>query len=148
MPTVARLIVPSLLLLAACGGESAPLSASGVTLVAPIPGQDRTVGYLTLANRGSVPLTLNRVTSREFANVEMHATIVDDGVAGMQRLDSITIAEGGSIAFEAGGRHLMLIGPREALEPGDTVTLEFHSDQPGLLILSAPLQSRMAGGDD
>lgn len=148
MRTMARLIVPSLLMLAACGGESAPLSASGVTLMAPIPGQDRTVAYLTLSNRGSVPLTLNRVTSPEFASVEMHATIVDGGVAGMQGLDSITIAEGASIDFEAGGRHLMLIGPREALEAGHTVTLEFHYDQPGLLILSAPLQSRMAGGGD
>ena len=130
------------LALVACAGEQMPLSASGVTILEPIPGQDRTVAYLTLDNAGHVPITLNRVTSPQFAAVEMHATILDDGVAGMQALDAITIAEGSSVAFDTGGRHLMLIRPRESLEVGDQVTLEFHHEPPGLLILSAPLRSR------
>lgn len=142
-----RRIASMLLCLSACGSESMPLSASDVTVLEPIPGQDRTVAYLTLDNGGERPVTLNRVTSPQFRTVEMHATIIDDGIAGMQSLDSITIAEGSSIAFEAGGRHLMLIEPRDLLEAGDTVTLEFHHDQPGLLILSAPMRSRMQGGN-
>lgn len=143
----ARRIASMMLVLSACGGEPMPLSASDVTVLEPIPGQGRTVAYLTLDNGSDVPITLNRVTSPQFRTVEMHATIVDNGVAGMQSLDSITIAEGSSIAFEAGGRHLMLIEPRDLLEAGDAVTLEFHHDQPGLLILSAPMRSRMQGGD-
>jgi copper(I)-binding protein len=136
-----------MLSLGACGGEPVPLSASDVTVLEPIPGQDRTVAYLTLDNDGDLPITVNRVTSPQFRTVEMHATIVDDGVAGMQSLDSITIAEGSSIAFEACGRHLMLIEPRDLFEAGDSITLEFHHDQPGLLILSAPMRSRMQGGN-
>lgn len=135
-------LVTACLAAVACGDERMPLSASGVMILEPIPGQDRTVAYLTLENAGSVPITLNRVTSPQFAAVEMHATILDNGVAGMQALDAITIAEGASIAFDTGGRHLMLIRPREALEAGDEVTLEFHHDPPGLLILSAPLRTR------
>lgn len=134
----------TLLLLCACGGETMPLSASDVTVLEPLPGQDRTVAYLTLDNAGDVPVTVSGVTSPQFRAVEMHATIIDNGVAGMQALDAIMIAEGSSIAFEAGGRHLMLIEPRDLLEAGDAVTLEFHYDQPGLLILSAPMRSRMA----
>ena len=144
--TAARLLLPviavSSLLPAACGDEPMPLAASRVTIFEPIPGQDRTVAYLTLDNNGNVPITLDRVTSPQFAAVEMHATILDDGVAGMQALDAVTIAEGSSIVFGAGGRHMMLIAPREPLRAGDTVTLELHHDQPGLLILSAPLTSR------
>jgi copper(I)-binding protein len=131
-----------LLLIGACGGETMPLSASEVTVLEPLPGQDRTVAYLTLDNGSDLPVTVNGVTSPQFRAVEMHATIIDNGVAGMQSLDEITIAEGSSIAFEAGGRHLMLIEPRDLLEAGDTVTLEFHYEPPGLLILSAPLRSR------
>lgn len=133
-------------MLAACGegAESpVPLQGSGVTILEPVPGQDRTVAYLKLDNRGRVPLTLDRVTSPQFAAVEMHATILDDGVAGMQPLDAITIAERSSIEFSAGDRHLMLIRPRQALVAGDDVTLEFHYDQPGLLILRAPMQRRL-----
>jgi len=137
----------SLLLVVACGGEPMPLSASGVTVLEPIPGQDRTVAYLTLDNGGDVPITLNRVTSPQFRAVEMHETIFDNGVAGMLSLDAITIAEDSSMAFEVGGRHLMLVEPHDLLGAGDTVTLEFHYDQPGLLILSAPMRSRMQGGE-
>lgn len=144
-PVFRPAIVAACLVLAGCGGEPMPLSASGVTILEPIPGQDRTVAYLTLDNAGDLPITLTRVTSPQFAAVEMHATILDDGVAGMQALDAITIAEGSSIVFEAGGRHLMLIAPRDPLAAGDEVTLEFHHDPPGLLILSAPLSSRRAG---
>lgn len=138
-------VVSFMLIVAACGDERLPLSASDVTILEPIPGQDRTVAYLTLDNRGNAPVTLIRVTSPQFGAVEMHATILDDGIAGMQPFDAITIAEGSSIGFEAGGRHLMLIEPRDALRAGDTVTLEFHYDQPGLLILNAPVRSRMSG---
>lgn len=137
------LAASALLAVAACGDQSAPLAASEVVIMTPIPGQDRTVAYLTLENRGTLPLTLDRVTSPQFDMVEMHATIVDGGVTGMQALDALTIAEGSIVEFSAGGRHLMLIAPHEALETGDTVTLEFHHDRAGLLILSAPLQSRL-----
>ena len=143
----ARRLASLMLLLVGCGGEPVPLSASDVTILEPIPGRDRTVAYLTLENNGETPVTLSRVTSPQFSRVEMHATILDHGVARMQAIDAITIAEGSGIAFEAGGRHLMLIEPRDLLEAGDTVTLEFHYNQPGLLILSAPMRSRMQGDD-
>lgn len=147
-----RPLLPALLLLAACAEDGALLTASGITAMAPLPGQDRTVAYLTLENRGSVPVTLQRVSSRQFATVEMHATIVDDGIAGMQLLDGITIAEGSRVEFTAGGRHLMLIAPHEPLAVGDPVTLQFHYDQPGgqagLLVLSVPLEARLPQGDD
>lgn len=141
----ARRLALLALLLFGCGGEPLPLSASNVTILEPIPGQDRTVAYLTLRNNGESPVTLSRVTSPQFRRVEMHATILDDGVAAMRALDAITIAEGSGVTFETGGRHLMLIEPRDRFEAGDTITLEFHYDQPGLLILSAPMRSRMQG---
>jgi copper(I)-binding protein len=143
----ARRLASLALLLVGCGGEPMPLSASDVTILEPIPGQDRTVAYLRLENNGEAPVTLSRITSPQFRRVEMHATILDDGVAGMQALDAITIAESSGVAFEAGGRHLMLIDPSDQFEAGDTITLEFHYDQSRLLILNAPMRSRTQGDD-
>jgi periplasmic copper chaperone A len=136
------------LIVAACGGDPAPLAASGVTILAPMPGHRMTVAYLSLENRGSTAVTLTRVTSPQFSSVEMHATIVDDGVAAMTSFDSITIAGQSNIDFAVGGRHLMLLAPHGELVPGDEVTLQFHYDQAGLLHLTAPLQSRMARNED
>lgn len=135
-------------LIAACGGDPQPLSASGVTVLAPLPGQRQAVAYLSLDNHSVAPITLTRITSPQFESVAMHATIVDDGIAGMQSLDSITIAENSRVVFDVGGRHLMLQSPRETLRAGDDVTLEFHYDETGVLQFKAKLQSRGAGNGD
>lgn len=135
-------------IVAACSGDPAPLAASGVTILAPMPGHAMAVAYLSLENRGTTPVTLTAVTSPQFSNVEMHATIIADGVAAMTSLDSITIAGQSNIEFAMGGRHLMLLAPHKALVPGDEVTLQFHYDQAGLLHLTAPLRSRMARNED
>lgn len=135
-------------LIAACGGDPLPLSVSGVTVLAPLPGQQQTVAYLSLDNHSVAPITLTRITSPQFESVAMHATIVDDGIAGMQSLDSITIAENSRVVFDVGGRHLMLLSPRETLRAGDDVTLEFHYDETGVLQLNAKLQSRGAGNKE
>lgn len=134
-------------LVAACGSEAPALSASGVTILAPLPGQQTAVAYLSLENHSVAPITLTGITSPQFESVAMHATIIDDGIAGMQSLDSITIAENSSILFDVGGRHLMLMSPRQTLSAGDEVTLEFHYDQTGLMRLDARLQSRDARSD-
>lgn len=139
----ARAVAALSLCFAACHGDPAALLASDVSILAPIPGQDRTVAYLTIENRSSLPVTLEHVTSPQFATAEMHTTIVDGDMTGMQAVDSITIAEESSLRFAAGERHVMLIGPAASLRAGDVVTLEFKLDRPGTLVVQAPLQSRM-----
>jgi periplasmic copper chaperone A len=132
--------------LAACGTDDAtPLTASGASIVAPLPGQDAVVAYLTLHNESPTPLVVARVTSPEFASVEMHATVFGNGMAEMIPLDAITIAEHSAVDFAAGGRHLMLTEPVEALAPGDEVTLEFHYGGDRSLAVQAPLQPRAPG---
>lgn len=144
----ARRLALALLLLAACGTDdaAAPLSASGVSIFAPLPGQEAVVAYLTLYNEASSPLVVARVTSPEFASVEMHATVLGDGMAEMIPLDAITIAGDAAVDFTAGGRHLMLTDPVQSLAPGDEVTLEFHYGGDRLLVVQAPLQPRELGG--
>jgi periplasmic copper chaperone A len=132
--------------LAACGtDEAAPLTASDASIFAPLPGQDAVVAYLTLHNEGPTTLLVARVTSPEFASVEMHATVVGNGMAEMIPIDAITIAEESAVDFAAGGRHLMLTDPVQALAPGDEVTLEFHYGDRSLAV-QAPLQPRAPGG--
>jgi copper(I)-binding protein len=140
--------VAALLLLAGCGvDDDAPLSASEVSIFAPLPGQEAVAGYLTLHNEGPMPLAIARVTSPEFASVEMHATLIDDGMAEMIPLDAITVAEHSSVEFSSGGRHLMLTEPVHSLAPGDEVTLEFHYGGGRSLVVQAPLQPRLAGAE-
>jgi copper(I)-binding protein len=134
-------------LIAACGADDDPalLSASDLTVLAPLPGQESVVAYLTLENNGSMPLVISLVTSPEFATVEMHATVFGEGMAEMILIDAITVAEDSAVEFSMGNRHLMLMDPVESLAPGDDVTLEFHYGGNDLLSVRAPLEPRTPG---
>jgi hypothetical protein len=141
---VIRTVVPPLLVvLAACGAEEAqPLTVSEVSVFAPLPGQATAVAYFSLRNATPSAVTLRQIASPDFAAVEMHTTYFDNGVAHMQALEFLTIAERSEIDFTPGGHHLMLMRPLADLEPGDVVTLEFYYDDEGLLSLRAPVKSR------
>ena len=130
-------------LTAACTAEpGAPLTVSDIQLFAPLPGSHAAVGYLSLHNQSDAPLSVESISSPGFGNVQMHETVIRDGIASMLALPSVTIEPGASVKFAAGGKHLMLMQPAPATATGTIVTLEIHYDTDGLLIVSATMQSR------
>lgn len=100
------------------------------------------VAYLKIQNRGEDAVVVQRVTSPQFKQVELHETIIEDDVSRMRPLGAVRVAAKSEVAFEAGGKHLMLIGPGPDALPGSPVTLEIHHDN-GLLIVSATMQTRL-----
>ena len=132
---------------AACGVDTGPpLRASGIALVSPMPGRAATAAYMTLHNSSDRAVVLQRISSPSFGVVEMHESTITDGIARMQRLDSLTIAAKSSVQLATGGKHLMLREPQEALMPGSNISLHLHYDDGGVLILNAPVQTRYPDG--
>jgi len=121
-----------LLLLAGCAESGPPLVAGDVEVTRPMPGMNMSAGYLVLRNATSEPVEITRVTSPQFASVEMHETRVEDGISRMRKLDRIVVPARGEARFEHGGKHLMLMDPRD-LEERVTLTL-FAGDTPVLTI--------------
>lgn len=119
-----------------------PLSASGVRIYAPLAGQPMSVAYMTLHNNSNGLLLISGASSPSFAKVEMHETLVTDGIARMRKLDSLGIAAGASSEFAAGGRHFMLLSPEGNVQTGDQVTLKLHYDNGAVLVLQAPVLDR------
>jgi len=123
MSTIRILI--ACLAIAGCGGEQGPpLSVENIEVSTPAPGAQMSAGYLTLKNATSETLVITRVTSPQFARVEMHETTVTDGVSRMRPIDALNVPPGGSVSLERGGKHLMLMGPDEPL---GRIELNFHS---------------------
>ncbi|MDH3547119.1 MAG: copper chaperone PCu(A)C [Gammaproteobacteria bacterium] len=110
--------------IAACSADSPPLIASNVVITQPMPGAHMSAGYLALANSSGQAITITAVSSPDFESVEMHESVLEDGVARMHPLEEITIPPHQGVVFERGAKHLMLMRPVDAI---DTVTLQFYA---------------------
>ena len=86
-------------------------------------------GYMTLVNISSEEVTLLKVESEAFESIEVHEMIMVDGMMEMNEVTNLVIPAKDQIQFEPGGKHLMLMGPREHFTKGQKVdmTLTFKS---------------------
>ena len=87
------------------------------------------VGYMVLANHGRSADALVRVESPLAERVEMHSSVMTNGVMSMKAESRVTVPAGGRATFGPGAYHLMLIGLKKTLKPGDRApaTLTFAS---------------------
>lgn len=97
------------------------------------------VGYLTLGNDSATDVSVSRVTSPQFAAVEIHETAVIDGVARMRDVPELTIPANSSITLRSGGLHLMLMRP---VTRSTEVRLSFYDGENLLLEATTNLKSR------
>ena len=128
------------LVFSACGKEALPpLVVSDVVITMPMPGKSMSAGYLTITNNTRDTVTISHVESGEYDSVQIHESVLQDGIAKMQRLDELTIPAKSTIKLEPGGKHLMLMRPTDTSKQ---VSLNFYSEDTLLLGVMAPLSKR------
>ena len=128
------------------------LCRSGVSIVnvmvtEPPPGVGMTAGYFDIRNTGSQPVSLIKVTSPDFGSIELHRSIVTEGIARMVRQDSVTVPPDTSLKFQPGDYHLMMFRPHKQLSTGDMVTLTFYFSDSTSLNVKAMIMKQGAGHD-
>jgi copper(I)-binding protein len=74
--------------------------------------------YLTIQNATQVDVRLLRVTAKGAARSEMHDNLHDNGVVRMIKLDELLVPTGTTVEFRPGGKHIMVFGLPQLLEPG------------------------------
>jgi periplasmic copper chaperone A len=79
------------------------------------------VGYLVIENRGKVPDRLLGGSVEAAAGIEMHDTVVEDGVMRMRELKGVELPPGGFVEAKPGGRHIMFVGLSHPLAAGEKV---------------------------
>lgn len=107
------------------GANQMPLASFGIInakLRTPVAGRP-SAGYLGIENSGPRADRLVSITSPDFARVEMHDTVSEDGMKKMVKLDGVDVAAGSTLEFAPGGKHLMLIEPTKTLKNGDSVKM-------------------------
>ena len=122
----ALLIAPALA--DARGHDAGPLSVDHAWVKAPPTAAPTAAGYLTVTNHGKTADRLLGGSSPGVQAVQPHSMSMAGGVMRMRALpDGWAIAPGATLTLAPGGDHLMLIGPKRPLRPGDRlpVTLRF-----------------------
>jgi len=120
------------MLLAACGAPDPPLVVSELEITKPMPGMQMSAGFFVITNNTDEITRITSVSSPQFKAVEIHETTIADGISRMRKLDALVIPGRSSVVLERGGKHLMLMHPRDLR---DSVTLQFFSgDLPALSV--------------
>ena len=116
--------------MASHGALSGMLEIGTVQIRATAPGMDVTGGYVAITNHGNSDDTLVATSALFAKRVELHEMTHDSGVMKMHRRgDGIGIPAGETVLLKPGGLHIMFMGLKETLEPGEMreITLEFAS---------------------
>jgi copper(I)-binding protein len=95
--------------------------------------------YMSINNPGDAAITINGISSPDFESAELHRTVINEGVAGMQHIKQLNLPANGGIMLEPGGLHLMLFNPQRMLSAGDIVTLTIHVTSGSCMTVSAPV---------
>jgi copper(I)-binding protein len=97
-----------------------------------LAGAPNGVAYLMLMNHGSAPDRLTGASTPAAARAELHREEMKDGVMRMRPAGTLDLPPGGMAQLAPGGLHLMLLGLKQPLKPGDhfPITLTFEHQAP------------------
>ena len=133
-------VLLAVILVSACSTEpQAPLVATDVVVTRPVPGMQMSAAYLSLTNHTDETIRISRVVSTQYESVQLHESIVKDGVARMRAIPVLEIPAGETITLQRGGKHLMLMQPTGAAE---SVSLQFLDGDNLVLAVDATLKPK------
>ena len=106
------------------------------------PGMGMTAGFGTIRNPGAGDIVLKAFASPEFADVSLHRTEQVDGMSRMREVASLEVPGGGAVELAPGGYHLMLMKPSQAVQAGQSVTLEMTAEDGRVFRFTVPVERR------
>ena len=89
------------------------------------PSQSVAAAFMKIHNHTDEVVVLEGATSPQADRVEIHQSLVSDGVASMEELKGVSIPAGETLVLAPKGIHLMLFKPK-GLEEGSQVTFELN----------------------
>lgn len=108
--------------------DAAALTAADLWVKAADDGMTGMFG--TLRNHSEETITVTAAESAAAKTVELHETAADGsgGMSMKEKEGGFPIEPGSTLTLEPGGEHIMLMGLKEPLHPGDEVTVTIATD--------------------
>jgi len=87
------------------------------------PGVTSMAAYMSLSNTTSSDIVIKGIEAPDFEMAMIHDTVMENGIASMDHLDSLTIEPGKTVELAPLGKHVMLMQSSRALEKGSVSRL-------------------------
>ncbi|MBC8212397.1 MAG: copper chaperone PCu(A)C [Gammaproteobacteria bacterium] len=65
-------------------------------------------GYMTIVNPAKQAVSIVSFSSDAFSSIDMHETVMKDGMMHMQHVPELTIEAGAKVTLAPGGMHMMM----------------------------------------
>jgi copper(I)-binding protein len=93
--------------------------------------------YVTVRNHGSAPDALLSASSEVATSGVLYETITRENTTVRQPQKQFDIPAGGTLMMKPGGAHIMLLGLKQALSPGETVPVLLTFQKAGPITVEA-----------
>ncbi|PSV55010.1 copper chaperone PCu(A)C [Photobacterium sp. GB-1] len=95
---------------------------------ATIPGVKVSAGYMKITNDTDEPIRLVEANSSIAKHTEFHRMFMRDSQMAMRKVDALEVPANGSVELKPKGYHLMFMGVKEALKPGQEIKVTLVAD--------------------
>ncbi|BAE51893.1 Uncharacterized protein conserved in bacteria [Paramagnetospirillum magneticum AMB-1] len=133
-------IAAALLLGLAAAGEAAAADIEVVNpfmRAAPMAGGTG-VAFMTINNHGGADRLVAAESDISKA-VELHTHVKDGDIYRMRKVESLAVAEHGTVELKPGGDHVMFIGLNAAVKEGRTVPVTLVFEKAGKVAVQVPV---------
>ncbi len=146
-PFAASALMVAWLFFGAGGAFAGDIDVSSAWTRATVHGASVGVGYLTIVNKGKEADRLTGGSADVADKVEVHESSMSGGVMKMRDLpDGLEIKPGATVTLKPGSNHLMLLGLKKILLPGEKIHLTLQFAKAGKIEVEAPVESVGATG--
>ena len=115
-------LVGTLALFAACGSSAQSVEVKDAWVRGTVPAQKATGAFMEITGKNSSRLV--SADSPVAGVVEIHNMTMTNGVMKMFQVDGIDVPAGKTVKLAPGGYHVMFMGLKQQMKPGDRVPLK------------------------
>ena len=99
---------------------------------ATVPGQTTGAAYIDIENRGKIEDKLLKISSPMAQSAEVHSMTMDGTVMRMREVGQVDLKPATKVTMAANeGLHIMLIGLKQPLRPGQKIPLSLRFEKAG-----------------
>lgn len=111
--------------------------ANSFMRAAPVVGGSG-AAFMTIVNHGGADRLLAAEADIS-KTVELHTHVKDGDVYRMRKVDSLAVAERGTVELKPGGDHIMFIGLKAPVKEGGSVPVTLKFEKAGAVVVQVPV---------